>query len=160
MFVVSSILRIFRGILHALPDAAAIGALLSIVLMDREDGPIFALTSRAKLALSIFAVALVILGGSNIIEEYKYQRHVADEAQRHKEKIDSVERRIAFLLAGDHLATEQLQGYFFKANSGDIEEALESMELNGSISSSMYDAMIMGTTNTYVRIREFTLSAH
>jgi hypothetical protein len=140
----SVLLALLNALLHALPDAAAIGALLSIFI--KPDKKIFSFPANQTLGLTVFVLILATMVGNSLYE-----------SAQHRERIVYVERNIAFLIAGASLSVDQIHDRFFKANLYEIEEALEDMMIGGSVQTDIQDAMIMGRVNIPVRVRVFTL---
>ena len=103
------------NLLHALPEAAGIGALLS-VFIDQET-TIWGFRGNKLLGVSVFIALFLILSSTSIYENYQY-----------RQKMNYVERNIAFLIAGNPLTIEQIEDYFLNPSRKDIEEALGDME--------------------------------
>jgi hypothetical protein len=137
-----------QDMIRAVADAAGISALLAFVFVDRPDGKKFGIPARAFLGLSYFGVAFLIF-----MMVYLWERN------EHNNRITSLERDIAVLIAGNPMSFEQIVQIFPKRDVDEIEEALENMENEQSIQISLQDALIVGgPSNIRVLVRMYVVS--
>jgi hypothetical protein len=143
MFVV-----ILYAILDALPDAAAFGGLISLFVAEATIVTIGRAKIRGKIliGLGVFFILIVVMSVRSIVAEVEHRLH-----------LKFIERQVAFYAAGIPLTLEQIQDHFETRDLNDIQDALWNMEVDGTIQTSKYDAIIAGDSNVSVRVRMYVV---